>query len=182
MCYIWEDRIERCQHCSETDYRNVLGVILNTGYARPTYQLITHTAQQNLSRSHSQPSRQNIPINLPRDSTTETLFDREQALTQGSQPSTSRDDVLVNEATQCKRQRLDADQPPSFENNTLIEGTAQHGRQRSYVDAQSTPRHDSPTYEQRLPRSQTAFLRQDTRVRAAAQYGQQAKVYNQLAA
>ncbi len=168
----------RCQHCSETDFRNLLSVFLHVEPVRPTQQLIARTAQSHLSRSYPQPTRNNVAVDMHSNAAAKNHFDREQAPTRYTQPSSSNHDGPINETSQHKRHITHTDQPSSSRNDTLVNGTAPHKRQRTDPDQ---PRHDSRIEEQRQPQDHVSSLKVDTRIHTAAQHGQTIQGHNQLA-
>ena len=90
MCFVQGGKIERCEHCSETDFAKLLNIFLDGEPARPARQLVAPMApQQHLSRGHPQPSRPNLHVDQHGNATARNVFDREQAQTQYSQPSSS---------------------------------------------------------------------------------------------
>ncbi len=179
MCYVWEGNIEKCQHCSATDFQNVLRSIYHIEPARPTYQLIARTAQHSLNQGHPQPPRH-------RSSTVENSLDREQDLTHQARPSSSsRLDALINETAQRKRQRADTDQPSSSARHAPINETAQHKRQKLDREQRSNSRH-GVRIEDQCQRGrqgptpdQISSLRQDTRIPGEDQPVQQAQSQDQ---
>ena len=108
MCYVGEGRIEKCQHCSETEFQTLLKFTVNVGPSRPVYQLVAPMAQHHSNIGHPQPSRHNYHIDPYGNSTARNTFDREQAPNQHTQPS--RHDAAVSEIMQCKQQRTNTDQ------------------------------------------------------------------------
>ena len=108
MCYIGEDRIERCQHCSETEFQTLLKFTLNVGPPRPAYQLVAPMAQHHSNIFYQQPSRYNYHIDPYGNSMVGNIFDREQAPNQHTQPS--RHDAAISEMMQRKQQRANTDQ------------------------------------------------------------------------
>ena len=156
MCFIWEGSIVRCQKCSDTDYTTLLKLVLPVESIRQTYRLYGRTAQHDLTDGRKRPSRPSFHIDLPRNSMTETRFDREQVPTHHSQPSSSRRDDPINGTAQHKRQRTDTDHPPTVKRARRID--EQH----------------------QLPNQLSSF-RQDARVHAAVQLGHQIQTHNQLA-
>ena len=132
MCYVWEGQIERCQHCSETDYQNLRKVVQNVGPARPTHQLIARMAQHHLNRGHPQPSRQHYDIDPYGNSTARNLSDREQALPQNTRPSSSRHDAPFGQQTQSNHQLA----------SLRRDG---RGQKESFQDLPSSSRHHTVT-------------------------------------
>ena len=104
MCHLWEGNIERCQHCSETDYQNLCKMVRNVGRARPAHQLVARMAQHHLSRDHPQPSRPHSDIDQYGNSTARSLSNREQALTHNTRTSSSRHDAPLGQQTQRNHQ------------------------------------------------------------------------------
>ena len=180
MCYVWEGKIERCQHCSATDFQNVLRSIYHIEPARPTHQLIARTAQHSLNQGHPQPPRH-------RSSTGENSLDREQDLKHQARPcSSSRLDVLINETAQRKRQRADTDQPSSSAHHAPTNETVQHKRQKLDREQKSNLQHGVRVEDQGqrgrqgLTPDQISSLGQDTRIHGADQIVQQAQSQGQL--
>ena len=168
----------RCQHCSETDFRNLLSVFLHVEPVRPTQRLIARTAQSHLSRSYPQPTRNNVAVDMHSNAAAENHFDREQAPTRYTQPSSSSHDGPINETSQHKRQITHTDQPSSSRNDTLINANAPHKRQRTDPDQ---PRHGSRIEEQGQPQDHVSSLNKDTHIHPATQLGQTTQGHNQLA-
>ncbi len=180
MCYVWEGKIEKCEHCSATDFQNVLRSIYHIEPARPTHQLIARTAQHSLNQGHPQPPRH-------RSSTVENSIDREHDLTHQARPSSSsRLDALINETAQRKRQREDTDQPSSSARHAPINETAQHKRQKLDREQRSKLRY-GVRIEDQCQRGrqgptpdQISSCRQDTRIPGEDQLVQQAQSQGQL--
>ena len=123
MCYVGEDRIERCQHCSETEYQTLLKFTLNVGRPRPAHQLVAPMVQHHSNIGHPQPSRYNYHIDPYGNSTARNIFDREQAPNQHTQPS--RHDAAIIEAMQRKQQRANTYQAPFSKHIQRLAPTAQ---------------------------------------------------------
>lgn len=180
MCFIWEGKIEKCQHCSVTEFQNVLRVVYHIEPTRPTQQTIARTTPRPLNQGHPQPPRQRFP-------TVENPLDLEQDLTRQARPSSSRLDALINGAAQHKRQRENADQPSSSTHRASINETPQNKRQKVDLDQKSTLRHGGRIGDQcqngrqgPTP-DQTSSLSRDTRMHGAAQLGQQVQSHSQHA-
>ena len=123
MCYIGDGKIERCQHCSETEFQTLFKITLNVGPPRPAHQLVAPMVQHHSNVGHPQPSRYNCHIDPYGNSTARILFDREQASNQHTQPS--RRDAAIGKMMQRKLQRGDADQAPFTRNVQWPSPTAQ---------------------------------------------------------
>ena len=181
MCYIWEGKVERCQHSSDTEFQTLLKVVLNVEPARPTHQMIARMAQHHSNGGRPQPPRQNHHIDVHRNSMAENVFDREHALTHSTQPSSSRHNAPVSGMAQHNQQTTDANQPCSWRNVPLGGGAAQHDRQRTRPVQWPTSRHDSRIDKQRQRPDQTSSLRKDPRIHEAAPLSQQLQSRNRLA-
>ena len=108
MCYIGDGEIERCQHCSETEFQTLFKITLNVGPPRPAHQLVAPMVQHHSKVGHPQPSRYNCHIDPYGNSTARIIFDRDQASNQHTQPS--RRDAAVGEMMQRNMQRANTDQ------------------------------------------------------------------------
>ena len=136
MCHISKGRVERCQHSSDTDFQNILKIVLNIRLAASTH-LIARAPQYHSDRSRQQPTRHDFAVDMQRRSTVADLFDREHASTHHTQPPSSGYDAPRNETAQRKRKRVDTNEVSSSRADALFNGTAQEKRQR--FDTNPTP-------------------------------------------
>lgn len=110
MCCVGDGRVERCQHCSETDFHTLLNIILNVGPPRPAHQLVAPIVQHHPNVGHPQPSRYNYHIDPYGNPTATNIFDLELAMNQHTQRSEH--NATISERMQRKRQRANTDQAP----------------------------------------------------------------------
>ena len=71
MCFPWEDKIHRCENCSETDFRTVVRICWEMEPTRPTHQLVAHMARNSLAQGHPQSSSQNAQTDHERNRSVE---------------------------------------------------------------------------------------------------------------
>lgn len=153
MCYVWEDVIDGCQHCSETDYQAVLRAIWNMDRVRPTHGLVVRLAQR-ATQDHPQWPRHDAQIGFSRDLAVENKEYDEQDVINHAQSFSSSNDAPVNQTAQRKRQRTTEDPPSYSRYDAPTNDLAQHKRQK--IDA-----------------TQHSFLRPDAGVNGPTQHGQQ---------
>ena len=123
MCYVAEDSIERCQHCSETEFQTLLKFTLHIGPRRPAHQLVAPMAQHYSNIGDPQPPRYDYHIDPYGNSTARSIFDRERASNQHLQPS--RHNAAISEMMLRKQQRKNTDQAPSSRHTQRVAPTAQ---------------------------------------------------------
>ena len=200
MCYVWEGNIEKCQHCSETDFQTVLRMFWNIEPARRTHQLVARTTQHSFNQDAPSSSRQDARVDLHRDLAAGTLREHAHKLSYQVGPSSSRYDAGIEVPSQYKRQKLSGnqtsfprhdasingrqernpDQHPSSIHNARNHGPPQSGQQAKHA-VQAYLRHSArtagtvPSGQQGSSQSQPSCLRLDARMDGAARRGQQAK-------
>ena len=124
MCHFGEGGIERCQHCSETEFLTLIKVALNVAPPRPAYQIVAPMVPHHSNLGHPLSTKYNYHIDTYGNLMARNIFDHEQASNQHTQPS--RHDAAISEMMPRKQQRVHTDQAPFMRN---VQGAARTAQQ-----------------------------------------------------